>query len=202
MEKLRISCGVIGLTLMLAAVPAFAGPLEDGFAAYEAGQIDKALEFFRKAAATGDAEAQNALGLIYGAGRGVPQDYQQAMQWFAAAAKQGHPDATNNIGTLYLQGLGVPQSYAEAAKWLLSAANLGSPAAQYNLAGLFQNGQGVPADPVRAYVWYALAARYFADPADRKDAEGNRDLMAKSLDANQRATADQTVQSWRPKVPQ
>ena len=45
-----------------------------------------ALKWFLRAAAQGDASAQNNLGLMYKKGRGVPQDFIRAHMWYNLAA--------------------------------------------------------------------------------------------------------------------
>jgi TPR repeat protein len=61
--------------------------------------------------------AQYNLGLMYGKGWGVPQDYAEAAKWYRRAAEQGYAKAQYNLGVMYYNGEGVPQDYAEAVKW-------------------------------------------------------------------------------------
>jgi clan AA aspartic protease (TIGR02281 family) len=77
----------------------------------------QAMQWFRKAADQGNAEALNSIGRLYMKGEGVPQDYAQAMRWYRKAADQGFTEARDNIGYLYAHGLGVPQDCALATKW-------------------------------------------------------------------------------------
>ena len=86
--KSILRIGFLALAIMALAVPANAGPFEDGLAAYQRGYYAAALKFWRPLAEQGDARAQKSLGVIYAQGLGV-----------------------------YAQGLGVPQDDAEAAKW-------------------------------------------------------------------------------------
>ena len=53
----------------------------------------KAVEWYRKAAEQGHADAQNNLGFMYYTGQGVEQDYKKAVEWYRKAAEQGHADA-------------------------------------------------------------------------------------------------------------
>ncbi|GHT40156.1 hypothetical protein AGMMS49921_01050 [Endomicrobiia bacterium] len=46
-----------------------------------------------KKAEQGVAEAQYSLGVMYGNGYRVKQDYKEAFNWFKKAAEQGHSDA-------------------------------------------------------------------------------------------------------------
>jgi TPR repeat protein len=46
----------------------------------------KARQWYKQAAANGDAEAQILLGVMYLGGYGVPQDYMRAYMWYSLAA--------------------------------------------------------------------------------------------------------------------
>jgi uncharacterized protein len=70
-----------------------AGPLDDARAADRRGDYVTEFRLLRPLAVQGKAEAQTALGLIYDAGRGVPQDYVEAVKWYRCAADQGFTDA-------------------------------------------------------------------------------------------------------------
>ena len=60
--------------------------------------------------------AQNNLGLLYAAGRGVPEDPKLAAEWHARAASQGLANAQYQLGLLYERGEGVPRDDAAAAR--------------------------------------------------------------------------------------
>ena len=109
------------------------GSLEDGLAAFKAGNYEAAFAAFSKAAVQGHAGAQANLGNLYAGGAGVPQDYRQAVIWYRRAAEQGVPEAQYNLGLLYDSGEGVPQDDSEAMKWYREAAERGHARAQYNL---------------------------------------------------------------------
>jgi uncharacterized protein len=107
-----------GIVLALAATPAVAGDFEDGVKFAESKDYARAISSFRKAAARGDAKAQNNLGFMYSEGQGVARDYKQAMSWYRKAAAQGDAGAQNNLGLIYYKGEGVAQDYyVEAYKW-------------------------------------------------------------------------------------
>ena len=61
----------------------------------------------RASAEQGDASAQNRLGIMYEAGRGVPQDDAEAVRWWRLAAEQGYAYAQTNLGGMYGAGRGV-----------------------------------------------------------------------------------------------
>ena len=79
---------LIGMGFALATV-AMAGPLEDGQAAYRTKDYTAALRLFQPLGDKGNAAGQNALGLMYVHGFGVPHDDAEALKWFRLAADQG-----------------------------------------------------------------------------------------------------------------
>jgi len=87
--------------MLVVAVPAIAGPLEDGLAAAERRDYVEALKYWRPLAEQGDAELQFTIGLIYNYGQGVPQDYAEAVSWFRLTAEQGDARAQDNLGVMY-----------------------------------------------------------------------------------------------------
>ena len=112
----------------------------------------------KKAAESGDSEAQFELGGMYDIGDGVPPDSTEAAKWYRLAAEQGHPKSQHNIGSMYNNGEGVPQDYAEAMKWYRRAAEQGLAEARHNIGALYHNGEGVPQDTTEAAKWFRLAA--------------------------------------------
>ena len=119
----------------------------------------QAREWFRKAAAQGEAIAQDNLGVMYQGGRGgLAQDDRQAAQWFRKAAEQGYAPAEHDLGNMYLNGSGVPQDDGQAVAWYRKAAEQGYPPAQHNLGFSYFNGRGVPQDDRQAVEWYRRAA--------------------------------------------
>ena len=54
------------------------------------------------------------LGVMYGKGEGVAQDYREAVKWFRVAAEQGDASAQSNLGLMYAFGQGVAQDYVQA----------------------------------------------------------------------------------------
>jgi hypothetical protein len=59
-----------------------------------------AMEWFKKAADQGNAEAQCKIGSMYENGDGVPRDYAEAVKWYRKAADQGNAEAEKNIERL------------------------------------------------------------------------------------------------------
>ena len=92
-----------------------------------------AMQWYRKAAVRGVAEAQYNLALMYGKGQGVKQDYMAAARWYREAADQGLAEAQNNLGLMYDKGRGVPRNYIEAYMWYSLAAAQADDKAARNL---------------------------------------------------------------------
>jgi hypothetical protein len=68
-----------------------------------------------------DSAAENALGLRYASGDGVPQDDAEAARWFTKAAENGNVKAQAALATRYWAGRGVPASLTQAYFWTVLA---------------------------------------------------------------------------------
>jgi TPR repeat protein len=73
------------IALLLSVGAAWAGPYEDGAAAYQRGDYATALRIFRSLATQGNADAQALLANMYDSGIGVKQDYAEAVKWYRLA---------------------------------------------------------------------------------------------------------------------
>ena len=142
----------------------------------------------------GNAIAQCSIGVMYGTGRGVPQDDVQAVKWFRLAADQGLAKAQSHLGFMYLTGRGVPQDDVQAVKWVRLAADQGDAESQCTLGFLYYDGQGVPQDYVQAMKWFNLAAA-------QGDENGKmvRDLAAVKMTPQQIERAQELARNWKPK---
>ena len=65
------------------------------------------MNWFRRAAVQGYANAQRDLGFCYENGQGVSKDAKEAVSWYRKAANQGYADAQCNLGMCYVHGQGV-----------------------------------------------------------------------------------------------
>ena len=100
------------------SAPLMAQDFDKGFAAYDAGDYDAALQEWRSLAEQSYAAAQNNVGVMYDNGEGVLQDYAEAVKWYRLAAEQGYAAAHNNVGLMYANGRGVVQDAVLAHMWL------------------------------------------------------------------------------------
>jgi TonB family protein len=108
--------------LAFAAGTAIAAPMDDGQAAYNAGDYQTALAMWRPLATEGNARAQNNLGVMYENGKGVPQNIPEAVKWYRLAAGQGYAGAQNNLGLIYAIGRGIKRDPLRAYMWFSLAA--------------------------------------------------------------------------------
>ncbi len=141
------------LALLLLVRTAEAGQFEDGIAAYEAKDYERAMQLLLPLADAGDAEAQYRVGNLYYFGYGVDQDQQIGTDWYERAAKQDHREATFNLGVAYYAGAGREEALDLAFALVQRAAVKCLPAAQGALAAMYWNGKGTAIDRVLAYAW-------------------------------------------------
>lgn len=77
-----------------------------------------AARSYRRAALLGHARAQDTLGTMLLAGRGVTKDEGAAIRWFREAAERGEPHAQFRLGALYINGQGVERDLRTGYQWL------------------------------------------------------------------------------------
>jgi TPR repeat protein len=93
----------------------------------------EAMNWHRRAAAQGHAEAQTNIGMLYMDGEGVEQDHAEAAKWFLLGAEQGDRRAQNNLGAFYMNGTGVERDLQKSMEWLKKAAVQGHTGAAANI---------------------------------------------------------------------
>ncbi|GHT54194.1 hypothetical protein FACS189446_3320 [Bacteroidia bacterium] len=123
----------------------------------------KAYYIFRTLAEDGDAEANNAVGMMFKQGIGLKQMDEQALIYFQKAAEGGYAKAALNIALMYKYGHGVKQDYSKFIEWLEKAGEMGYEKAEYLLGYSFYKGQGKKQD-------YRTAFQYFEKGAEKGDA--------------------------------
>lgn len=98
--------------------------LEEGIAAYTAGDYANALAEFQPLADQGNMDGQYFVGFLYHNGFGVKPNQPEALKWFQKAAEQGDPRSQYYVGIIYATGKGVAKDLQKADLWLtLSATN-------------------------------------------------------------------------------
>ena len=102
------------ILLLLLSSAAWGHSLDAANAAYDRKDYATALRAYQSLAAQGDAAAQYNLGVMYGQGQGVPQDYVTAHMWFNLAAARG--DANGAKGRDIVARAMTPQQISDAHK--------------------------------------------------------------------------------------
>jgi uncharacterized protein len=113
-----------------------------------------------QAAAHGDPDAKNALGVKYAEGAdGLPRDDAQAADWYKKAASQNYSKAEVNLGDMYLYGRGgLEKNTFEALSWYLKASQQQDPGAEFRLGAMLEQGLGTVKDLQKAIDDYRKAA--------------------------------------------
>ena len=118
MRKRNIIGGILLAAQSMGTVAAFAGPGEDGMAAYNRGDYMPAIRLFRPLAEQGNAKAQNVLGVMFRKGEGVPKNPARAHMWFSFAAARGDAKAKAGLRevsrTMTAQEISQAQEMAKA----------------------------------------------------------------------------------------
>ena len=108
-------------TLLLAITlssTAFGDDLSDGFEAAQKGDYKTALKLWKPLAEQGAANAQVALGAIYGSAG----NDKEAVKWYQLAAEQGDAKAQAVLAYMYGEGDGISEDNKQAVKWYQLAA--------------------------------------------------------------------------------
>ena len=155
--------------------------------------VEKAAVWLERAAANGNALAQNYVGVLYQTGTGVHANMATAMRWYEAAARNGNLKAMTNLGKAYAGGWAEGTDFTKAAEWFGRAAGFGEVDAQFDLAILYERGEGVSRSIPEAYKWYVIAgARGDANAASRAL------VLASALSPNELLAAQAAAALFRP----
>ena len=112
-------------------------------------ELKEHIDELKKAAESGDPEAQSQWGLLLVTGESVTQDVDEGLTWLRRAAEQGEMTAMFNLGIILEKGLGCEPDAEEAALWFWQAAELGDSQARMKLGTMLIKGLGfTPGSPV------------------------------------------------------
>jgi TPR repeat protein len=121
--------------------------------------VPLALKWMKSAASQGHVKAQNAMGLFYSTGHGVPKNPKLSYRWYLKAAKQGDGDSQMSVGCCYEDGDGVEKNLKEAYLWFLRGAKNNHPGCQWMTATYLAKGLGGNVDLEEAMFWLRKAAK-------------------------------------------
>ncbi|MEM1351329.1 MAG: tetratricopeptide repeat protein [Pseudomonadota bacterium] len=100
----------------------------------EEGRFEEAYTELWPAARSGNAEAEELIGVMYAMGLGRPQDDQRAFEWYLRSAMKGHAGAQSGVGWYYEIGRGLPApDLVRAYMWYTLSAIGGDPDAAISL---------------------------------------------------------------------
>ena len=103
----------------------------------EANRFEEAREALLPFARSGNAEAEELIGVMYALGLGVEKDPERAFEWYLRASMKGHPGAQSGIGWYYELGIGMPApDLVRAYMWFALSAIGGDPDAVDSLEEL------------------------------------------------------------------
>jgi hypothetical protein len=115
------------LLVLITTAPALAD-LEKARDAMEAGRFEEAREMLWPAARSGNAEAEELIGVMYALGLGVERDDRRAFEWYLRSAMKGHPGAQSGVGWYYEVGRGMEApDLVRAYMWYVLSAIGGDP---------------------------------------------------------------------------
>lgn len=119
----------------------------------------KAFSLWQKTADLGDAEGLFYVGVFYGTGDIVSQDYTISTQYFQKSAEQGYADALYQLGLYKLHGFACQADWREALKYCKAAAEKGCADAANEVGYIYDRGEhGVTKDDGKAFEWFLKAA--------------------------------------------
>lgn len=120
-----------------------------------------ALQWYKKAAKQGHAEAKNKIGTYYF----MEKEYKTALKYYHAAAKMDNLNAQYNLGMMYMNDNYGVMDIQKGLKWYKLAAKSGHAAAQFEMGICNLYGIGMVKKSADAIPWFEKAARQGHDEA-------------------------------------
>ena len=184
------------LSALFAAIlsnPALAG-LDEGVAAYQAGDLPLAVKEFSAAAEAGNTDAQFNMALMYERGIGVSKDEQESVVWYRKAAQQGNSNAQFNLAVMYENGRGAAVDFRQAHHWYRKASAQGDGLAIGNLGMLYMRGQGVKQNKVAGLALLLVSVELDNTPGNRarQNISSTPGLTADMIQTAQTLSAEMT----------
>ncbi len=116
------------------------------YAAYKAGDYDKARTIWEGLAAKGNTTALINLANMFQQGQGVGEDQKRALALVTQAAELGDKRAQYELGTAYESGAVLDRDIDKAAYWLKRSAENGSPDGQFAYGIMLATARGAGLD--------------------------------------------------------
>lgn len=93
----------------------------------EAGRFEEARHALWPFARSGNADAEELIGVMYALGLGVAHDPVRAFEWYLRSAMKGHPGAQSGVGWYYEMGIGTHVDLVRAYMWYVLSTIGGDP---------------------------------------------------------------------------
>ncbi|MDB4223283.1 sel1 repeat family protein [Granulosicoccus sp.] len=124
---MKIKVGLFCAALCLQSSPLFAD-VEKARDLMESSQFEEAMQELLPFARSGNADAEELIGVMYAMGLGVERDDIRAFDWYLRSSLKGHPGAQSGIGWYYEVGRGMPTpDLVRAYAWYVLSAIGGDP---------------------------------------------------------------------------
>ena len=129
--------------------------------------IEKAIEWFEKAAEQNNPDALYQLGYIYGAEAYSVLNEEKSNEYYSRALAEyinaekdnANANAECRIGRMYVNGMGTEANGAEGVRWLEKSALNNNSDAAYQLYKLYSEGELIESDHERAVQFLEISAR-------------------------------------------
>ena len=119
----------------------------------------RAFSLWKKTADMGDSEGLYYMGVFYGTGDVVSQDYTISTQYLQKSADLGYAEAFYQLGVYKMHGFGCKANWEEALEYYKTAASKGCADAANEVGYIYKRGDhGVKKDDKQAFEWFLKAA--------------------------------------------
>jgi hypothetical protein len=134
--------------------------LQNGIDIKEHRNLEEDFAYWKQAAEEGDADGLYYMGVYYGTGDVVSQDYSKSVDYFEQAADKGHLDAIFQLGVYHMFGFGVKKDIHKALKLFELAADNNHCEAAAWAGQIYERGEyGVKVNHKKAFNLYMIAAK-------------------------------------------
>lgn len=153
--------------------------------------LNKAIEYYEKAAQGGMEDALADLGYVYCSGRYMEPDYEKGLECYRRAADLGNTTALGNLGMSYLTGRGVEQDEQKGFEYFLKAAQGGHPDAMREVAVLYRDGVGTAPDEEQSRYWEERAR--IQEEQDKEQENNEKSQLQTAFEENLKFISKDTL---------
>ena len=133
---------------------------QDGINILATRNLDDDFAHWKQAAEQGDADGLYYMGVYYGTGDVVAQDYKKSITYLEQAADKGHLDAIFQLGVYYMFGFGVEKDMHKAIQLFELAADNDHCEAAAWAGQIYESGTyGIKTDYKKSFKYYMIAAK-------------------------------------------